>query len=66
MLDKWRVDELYEETVIVGVDALADTAASVDQGIVDCIIARLTALIVAALGTVLRVVQNGVVHVYAA
>ncbi len=65
-LDKWRVDELYDKTAIAAVDALADTAASVDQGIVDFVIARLTALIVAATGTVLRVVQNGVVHVYAA
>ena len=64
VLDKWRVDELYDKTVIAGVDALADTAASVDQGVVDFVLARLTALIVAAAGTVLRVVQNGVVHVY--
>ena len=66
VLDKWRVDELYDKTVVSGVDALADTAASVDQGIVDFILARLTSLIVAAAGTVLRVIQNGVVHVYAA
>ena len=66
VLDKWRVDELYDKTAINAVDALADTAASVDQGIVDFILARLTALIVAASGTVLRVLQNGVVHVYAA
>jgi NADH-quinone oxidoreductase subunit L len=65
-LDKWRVDEAYDKTVIAGVDALADTAASVDQGIVDFVIARLTSLIVAAAGTILRVIQNGVVHVYAA
>ncbi len=65
-LDKWRVDEAYDKTVVAGVDALADTAASVDQGIVDFVLARLTALIVAASGTILRVVQNGVVHVYAA
>jgi NADH-quinone oxidoreductase subunit L len=65
-LDKWRVDELYDKTVVSAVDALADTAASVDQGIVDFILARLTSLIVAATGTVLRVFQNGVVHVYAA
>ena len=65
-LEKWRVDELYDKTVVSGVDALADTAASVDQGIIDFILARLTALIVAATGTVLRVIQNGVVHVYAA
>jgi len=60
------LDYVYDKSVVVGVDALADTAASVDQGLVDFIIARLTALVVAAFGTVLRVVQNGVVHVYAA
>ncbi len=59
------LDYVYDRSIVVGVDALADTAASVDQGLVDFIIARLTALIVAALGTLLRVVQNGVVHVYA-
>jgi NADH-quinone oxidoreductase subunit L len=63
--DKWRVDELYDATVFNGVDALADTAISVDQSFIDAILARLTALVVAALGTVLRVFQNGVVHVYA-
>jgi NADH-quinone oxidoreductase subunit L len=65
-LEKWRVDEGYDKTVVAGVDALADTAASVDQGIVDFFIARFTSLVVAATGTVLRVLQNGVVHVYAA
>ncbi|AKV02026.1 NADH-ubiquinone oxidoreductase chain L [Labilithrix luteola] len=66
LLDKWRVDEAYDKTVVAGVDALADTATSVDQGIIDFVLARLTALIVAALGTILRLFQNGVVHVYAA
>jgi NADH-quinone oxidoreductase subunit L len=65
-LNKWYVDEIYDRTALAAVDALGDTAASVDQSIVDGIIARLTALVVAALGTVLRVFQNGVVHVYAA
>jgi len=60
------LDYVYDRSIVVGVDALADTAASVDQGLVDFVIARLTSLIVAALGTLLRVVQNGVVHVYAA
>jgi NADH-quinone oxidoreductase subunit L len=63
-LEKWRVDEAYDKTVVAGVDALADTAASVDQGIIDFLLARVTALIVAATGTILRVAQNGVVHVY--
>jgi NADH-quinone oxidoreductase subunit L len=66
VLDKWRIDELYEATVIAAVDSLAETSAAFDRFFVDGIIARLTALIVAASGTVLRAFQNGVVHVYAA
>jgi NADH-quinone oxidoreductase subunit L len=66
LLDKWRVDELYEATAIAAVDSLAETSAAVDKGIVDGILAQLTALIVAASGTVLRTFQNGVVHAYSA
>src|SRR6185312_11701713 len=66
LVDKWRVDELYDATVIAAVDSLADTSAVVDRTIVDGILARLTSLVVAASGTVLRAFQNGVVHVYAA
>jgi NADH-quinone oxidoreductase subunit L len=65
VLNKWRIDELYENTVLAMVDALADTFAAFDQTFVDGILARLTALVVQGLGTVLRVFQNGVVHVYA-
>jgi NADH-quinone oxidoreductase subunit L len=64
-LNKWYIDEIYGATVINGTDALADTAAAVDQSIVDGLIARATSLVVAALGTVLRTAQTGVVHVYA-
>jgi len=66
LLDKWRVDELYEATAIAAVDSLAETSAAFDKSIVDGILARLTSLVVAAAGTVLRAFQNGVVHVYAA
>ncbi len=66
LLDKWRIDELYDATVIAAVDSLAETAAAFDRAIVDGILARLTALVVAASGTVLRAFQSGVVHVYAA
>ena len=64
---QWRFgfDWVYEKSVEPMSDALADTALSVDQGVVDFVIARLSAVLVAALGTVLRVVQTGVVHVYA-
>jgi NADH-quinone oxidoreductase subunit L len=66
LLDKWRIDELYEATVLSMVDALADTFAAFDQSVVDGILARLTALIVTGLGTLLRAFQTGVVHVYSA
>jgi NADH-quinone oxidoreductase subunit L len=66
LLEKWRIDELYDVTIIAAVDSLAETSAAVDKTIVDGILARLTALITAALGTILRAFQNGVVHVYAA
>jgi NADH-quinone oxidoreductase subunit L len=66
LLDKWRIDELYDATIVAAVDSLAETSAAVDKTLVDGIIARLTSLIVAALGTILRAFQNGVVHVYAA
>ncbi len=63
-LGKWYVDEFYDASVVSGVEALAETAISVDQSVIDMVLARLTGLLAAALGTVLRVVQNGVVHVY--
>ncbi len=60
------LDKLYDETVISLVDALADTSAQFDRWFIDGIIAKVTAFVVAALGTVLRAAQNGVVHLYAA
>jgi NADH-quinone oxidoreductase subunit L len=66
VLDKWRIDELYQATVIAAVDSLAETSAMFDKYFIDGIIARLTALVVAGLGAVLRAFQSGVVHVYAA
>ena len=66
VLEKWHVDEFYEATVLAGVDSLAETSAAVDRGIVAGILARLTSLLVAGAGTVLRAFQNGVVQMYAA
>jgi NADH-quinone oxidoreductase subunit L len=66
VLDKWRIDELYENTVIGAVESLADTAALFDKWFVDGIIARLTSLLVAGAGSALRALQTGVVHAYAA
>jgi len=60
------LDKLYDETVVSLVDALADTSAQFDQWVIDGILAKVTSFVVAASGTVLRAVQNGVVHLYAA
>jgi NADH-quinone oxidoreductase subunit L len=66
VLDKWRIDELYDATVIALVDALAEMSAAFDKWVVDGILARFTSLVVAAAGSILRAFQTGVVHVYAA
>ncbi len=66
LLDKWRVDELYEETVIGAVDSLAEFFAWADKWIVDGVIARLSAGIVQGAGAVLRLFQTGRVHAYGA
>ncbi|HEY1960267.1 MAG TPA: NADH-quinone oxidoreductase subunit L [Polyangiaceae bacterium] len=60
------LDRLYDETAVSLVDALADTSAQFDQWVIDGILAKVTAFVVAASGTVLRALQNGVVHLYAA
>jgi NADH-quinone oxidoreductase subunit L len=64
--DKWRIDELYDVTVVAQVDSLAETSAVLDNVLVDGILSRLTSLVVATAGSALRVIQNGIVHAYAA
>ena len=64
--DKWRLDELYEATVIGLIDAMGETAAQFDKWVIDGIIAKLTATLTMVLGTVLRALQTGRVQVYAA
>lgn len=66
LVDKWRIDELYEATVIGMVDALADIFVMADRWIVDGILARLSALVVQGAGAVLRLFHTGRVQVYAA
>ncbi|EYF02793.1 NADH-quinone oxidoreductase subunit L [Chondromyces apiculatus] len=64
--DKWRIDELYDATVVGMVDALADIFTIADKWIVDGILAKFTAALVGFFGTVLRAFQTGRVQVYAA
>ncbi|WP_437910676.1 NADH-quinone oxidoreductase subunit L [Sorangium sp. So ce327] len=64
--DKWRIDELYNATVVGMVDAIADIFTMADKWIIDGIIAKLSAALVGFFGTVLRALQTGRVQVYAA
>ncbi len=66
VFEKWRVDELYEETVIGAVDSLAEFAIWFDKWVVDGIISRFTAFVVAATGSIVRLLQTGRVQAYAA
>ena len=61
---KFLVDELYEETAIGSVDSLADVAVVADKWVVDGVIARFTAFVVGAAGSLLRYLQNGRVQAY--
>ena len=64
--DKWRIDELYDATVVGMVDALADIFTMADKWVVDGVLARLSAGVVAFAGTVLRAFQSGRVQAYSA
>jgi NADH-quinone oxidoreductase subunit L len=66
LVDKWRVDELYDELVVGSLEALAEAAVWVDRWVVDGIVARLTALLVTVWGHLLRLMQTGHVQAYAA
>jgi NADH-quinone oxidoreductase subunit L len=64
--DKWRIDELYEETVIGAVDSLAEFGAWADKWIVDGILAKLSAFLVRGTGSLLRQLHTGRIQAYAA
>jgi len=66
VLNKWKVDEFYEVTVLGLVDAMGDTAAQFDKWVIDGILAKLTSTLVTVFGTLLRTLQTGRVQVYAA
>jgi len=65
VFDKWRIDELYDETVIGAIDALAEFGVAFDKYVVDGIVSRFTSFVVAASGTVLRQFQTGRLQAYA-
>jgi NADH-quinone oxidoreductase subunit L len=64
--EKWRIDELYDLTVLGLVDAMGETAAQFDKWVIDGVLARVTSAIVQLAGTILSAFQTGRVQVYAA
>ena len=64
LLDKWRVDELYEATVIRAMHGLAAFSALVDRIVVDGVLTKVTAGLVKALGWLFTRTQTGVVYAY--
>ena len=66
VFDKWRVDEFYQETILGAVDSLADACVWFDKWVVDGILARSSAFLVAISGTILRQFQTGRLQAYAA
>lgn len=66
VLDKWRIDELYEATVLQAFHSMAEAAAWFDKWVVDGIIARAVAWLIGFSGSVLRLLQAGRVQTYAA
>ncbi len=64
--DKWRVDEFYEETVLGAIDSLADLCVWFDRWVVDGILARFSAFVVAVAGSILRQFQTGRMQTYGA
>jgi NADH-quinone oxidoreductase subunit L len=66
LLDKWRVDELYDATVLRFSRMLAMVSAGLDKYVVDAGLTKLTALAVRGAGFVGTRMQNGLVQAYAA
>ncbi|MBM4361525.1 MAG: NADH-quinone oxidoreductase subunit L, partial [Deltaproteobacteria bacterium] len=66
LLDKWRVDELYDELFIGTLDLVADFCVFVDRYVVDGILAVFSAWVVSAAGHGLRLLQTGRVQLYGA
>jgi NADH-quinone oxidoreductase subunit L len=66
VLDKWRVDELYDRTIVRGLEWLGRIGAEiVDPGLIDRVMVHGTAGLARLLGRLLRLLQTGRIQVYA-
>ena len=66
LFDKWRVDELYDATILAGSRGLGLVMAGFDKAAVDGLFAKATATGVQAASFAFTRIQNGVVHSYGA
>ena len=64
--EKWRIDELYRETIVGTLELIADICVWFDKWIVDGILSRVTSFVIALLGSSVRLFQTGRVQTYAA
>ncbi len=64
--EKWRIDELYRETIVGTLELIADICVWFDKWIVNGILSRVTSFLVAILGSCLRLFQTGRMQTYAA
>jgi hypothetical protein len=65
-MDKWRIDELYDATILRASRMLAVFCAAFDKYIVDGIFTELTSQTIKASSFLFTRIQNGLVHAYGA
>ncbi|MCA9609953.1 MAG: hypothetical protein KC619_30360, partial [Myxococcales bacterium] len=65
LMDKWRVDELYEATIIALMKWLGVVSANLDRFLVDMLLTKATSWLMKGFGFVVTRAQNGVIFAYA-
>jgi NADH-quinone oxidoreductase subunit L len=64
LMDKWRVDELYDMTIVGPFKWVAVVAANIDRIAVDGLLTKVPGLIARLLGSVLSRLQSGAIYAY--
>jgi hypothetical protein len=64
LMDKWRVDELYDATILAASRLLARFLAAYDKYVVDGILSEVTSQTIKAASYLFTRLQNGLVHAY--
>jgi NADH-quinone oxidoreductase subunit L len=66
LMDRWRVDELYDATILAASRGLARLCAGFDKYVVDGILTQLTSQSIKGAGFLFTRAQTGLVHAYGA